>query len=127
MEGTPKKRKIDEILSCFRNAGFPAGNPTDLQEDPDEDDDNIPLSELLHVARQYVDGSEMKTFADMDAIEAELPIEETYDGEWEKTLVEQFKKHDEIADYSDRDADEIEDNESDVYSYRVLLYVRGYA
>ena len=40
------------------------------------------------------DGAELSTFADMDAIAAELPTEETYEisSEWEKTPIELLKK-----------------------------------
>ena len=108
--------KDTTIKACFRDTGFPLGNPTDVsaQEDPDEDDDDIPLSELLRVVRQSSaasDNSEVATFADMDEIEADLPIEETYEGEWEKTLVEQLKKRDEVGESSESDAEEIEENE----------------
>ncbi|CAC5356722.1 unnamed protein product [Mytilus coruscus] len=101
--------KESTITSCFRNAGFPVVNPdenidSDNEEDPDDD---IQLSELMGMVRQC-SGHDDITFDEMIAIEAAMPTEETCDGDWEKTLVEQFKERE------DYDANETSESESEV-------------
>jgi hypothetical protein len=50
-------------------------------------DDDIPLAQLCNMVRQ---GSELN-YDQMDEIESSLPTEETYDGDWEKSLLNEFK------------------------------------
>ena len=58
-------------------------------------------------------------------IEESVPTEETYDGEWEKSLVEQFKKREdsEISECeSDDEGDDVEmDNTGSEYSHQDML------
>ncbi|XP_063410388.1 tigger transposable element-derived protein 6-like, partial [Mytilus trossulus] len=100
--------KESTIASCFRNAGFPVVNP-DENVDPDNEedpDDDIPLSELMGMVRQF-SGNDDISFDEMLAIEEAMPTGETFDGDWEKTLVEQFKER-------EHDANETSDSESEV-------------
>jgi hypothetical protein len=50
------------------------------------------LAQLIRAVRQGADSNELISFEEMFDIEESVPTEETYDGEWEKSLVEQIKK-----------------------------------
>jgi hypothetical protein len=47
------------------------------------------LAQLIRVVRQGADSNELISFEEMFDIEESVPTEEIYDGEWEKSLVEQ--------------------------------------
>jgi hypothetical protein len=84
------------------------------------------LAQLIHVVRQGADSNELISFEEMFDIEESVPTEETYDGEWEKSLVEQFKKREdsEISECeSDDEGDDVEmDNTGSEYSHQDMLY-----
>ena len=82
-----KETKDIMIISCFRIAGFPVSGIRQCEEVEDEPDDDIPLAQLCNMVRQ---GSELN-YDQMDEIESSLPNEETYDGDWEKSLLNEFK------------------------------------
>ena len=85
-------------------------------------DDDIPLAQLILVVRQGADSNELISFEEMFDIEESVPTEETYDGEWEKSLVEQFKKR-EDSEISECESDDEGDNvemENTAYGVRIL-------
>ena len=54
-------------------------------------------------------------------IEESVPTEEIYDGEWEKSLVEQLKNR-EDSEISERESDDVEmDNTGSEYSHQDML------
>ena len=73
----------------------------------------------------FVKGQELISFEEMFDIEESVHTEEIYDGEWEKSLVEQLKKREdsEIRNCeSDDEGDDIEmDNTGSEYSHDDML------
>jgi hypothetical protein len=118
--------KETTIVACFRDAGFPLQCPTEIHNEEESDpDDDIPLAQLIRAVRQGADSNELISFEEMFDIEESVPTEETYDGEWEKSLVEQFKKREdsEISECeSDDEGDDVEmDNTGSEYSHQDML------
>jgi hypothetical protein len=77
------------------------------------------LAQLIRVVRQGADSNELISFEEM------FDIEEIFDGEWEKSLVEQLKKREdfEISECeSDDEGDDVEmDNTGSEYSHEDML------
>jgi hypothetical protein len=75
-----------ETQVCHRSyiiaARFPVSALSQCEEVEDDPDDDIPLAQLCNMVRQ---GSEL-IYDQMDEIESSLPTEETYDGDWQKSL-----------------------------------------
>jgi hypothetical protein len=114
------------IVTWFRDAGFPLQCPTEIHNEEESDpDDDIPLAQLIRVVRQGADSNELISFEEMFHIEESVHTDETYDGEWEKSLVEQFKKPEdsEISECeSDDESDDVEmDNTGSEYSHQDML------
>ena len=72
-------------MKCFRDAGFPTGNlyTNDVILDDDPDDD-IPL---IHLQKKIP----FESLDEITDIENTIPTEETYDGDWEKTILDNIK------------------------------------
>ena len=72
-------------MKCFRDAGFPTGNlyTNDVTLDDDPDDD-IPL---IHLQKKIP----FESLDEITDIENTIPTEETYDGDWEKTMLDNIK------------------------------------
>ena len=76
------------------------------------------------MVRQGADSNELISFEEMFDIEVSVPTEKIYDGQWEKSLVEQFKKRDdsEISECESDKGDDVEmDNTGSEYSHEDML------
>lgn len=98
------------IQKCFQDAGFPSVNPEQpTNQDGDDPDDDIPLAHLSRLI-QGQDQSELN-FEKLDEVEESLPTEEIYEGDWECSLIEQFKSNDESETTCSDTKDELSDTE----------------
>jgi hypothetical protein len=82
------------------------------------------LAQLIRVVRQGTNSNELISFEEMFDIEESVPTEKIYDGQWEKSLVEQLKKRDdsEISECESDKGDDIEmDNTGSGYSHEDML------
>ena len=118
--------KETTIVACFRDSGFPLQCPTETHSEEESDpDDDIRLAQLIRVVRQGADSNKLISFEEMFDIEESVPTEEIYDGEWEKSLVEQLKKQEdsEMSECeSDDEGDDVEmDNTGAEYSHEDML------
>jgi len=116
-----KETKDSTIISCFRIAGFPVSGLSQCEEVEDDPDDDIPLAQLCNMVRQ---GSELN-YDQMDEIESSLPTEETYDGDWEKSLLNEFKSRNVSDDEESNGEVELEEEAVDLtgseFSYEDIL------
>ena len=101
--------KSSTIQSCFVAAGFPLQGLD--QSSSESDSDDIPLAQLItgHLAL----GVTENTITDLENTENDIPIEENYDGEWEKQIVAEHKQSLHVENKSsDEDNDEPDDDNS---------------
>ncbi|XP_070560223.1 tigger transposable element-derived protein 6-like [Ptychodera flava] len=124
------------ITKCFVKAGFPAPGTSDESTDDNEED-----RVCEEVATLIREGNQSSGIADVDAnlyigFDDSMPTEETYTGDWERQLVDNF-----IADRENRDPDDdydadkvplskdndIEENLSYADALEMLLKLRNFA
>ena len=75
-----------------------------IDDDDDDSNDDVPLMELVRSNLGY-SPSELRS---IDEIEEQIPVEETYDGEWESWLIQSFldeTRTDSCAETEDDDDD----------------------
>ena len=114
-----------ETQICHRSyiiaARFPVSALSQCEEVEDDPDDDIPLAQLCNMVRQ---GSEL-IYDQMDEIESSLPTEETYDGDWEKSLLNKFKSRNVSDDEESNGEVELEEEAVDLigseFSYEDIL------
>ena len=75
--------------------------------DDDDSDDDVPLMELVRSNLGY-SPSELRS---IDEIEDQIPVEETYEGEWESQLIQCFLDDETRTDSLSEDDDDIDDRE----------------
>jgi hypothetical protein len=103
-----------ETQVCHRSyiiaARFPVSALSQCEEVEDDPDDDIPLAQLCNMVRQ---GSEL-IYDQMDEIESSLPTEETYDGDWQKSLLNKFKSRNVSDDEESNGEVELEEEAVDL-------------
>ena len=106
------------VVKCFRDAGFPTGNL--YANDPDDD---IPLIHLLYLQKKIP----FKSLDEITDIENTIPTEETYDGDWEQTMLDNIKDKENICgtstEYESDEDDEplLESKSKTHHTYETLL------
>ncbi|CAC5385464.1 unnamed protein product [Mytilus coruscus] len=108
-------------MKCFRDAGFPTGtldvtNHTNATIDDDLDDD-IPLIELQKRIN-------FENLDDVTELENTIPTEESYDGDWEKKLLDSDVGNENTTDTeneSDEDDEPVPEVTKTDHTYETLL------
>ena len=116
-----KSTNASTVVKCFHDAGFPTGNldANDVTLDDDPDDD-IPL---IHLPRK-IPFENLDEIADIENI---IPTEETYDGNWVKTMLDNIKDKENLCgtstEYeSDKDDEPLLEAKSKAHhTYETLL------
>ena len=75
--------------------------------DDDDSDNDVPLMELVRSNLGY-SPSELRS---IDEIEDQIPVEETYDGEWESQLIQSFLEDETRTDSCSKTEDDDDDRE----------------
>ena len=95
--------KESTIQACFAHAGF--GSDVQTSDDSDSDaEDDIPLAHLQRSNLRITDSD----LNEMDRVEENIPIEETYEGEWEEQILSEHGQKDKNVE-SDSDAESDDD------------------
>ena len=99
-----RETELSTIRKCFLRAGM---IQDDDRIDDDDSDDDVPLMELVRSNLGY-SPSELRS---IDEIEDQIPVEETYEGEWESQLIQSFLDDETRTDSLSEDDDDIDDRE----------------
>ncbi|XP_062570271.1 tigger transposable element-derived protein 6-like [Saccostrea cucullata] len=112
--------KQTTIESCFRDAGFPVETTESLSSEISDDDDDLPLS-ILKTKYEMADENNLDIITDT---ENDLETEETYDGDWETTILSEYKNDNTKNTSSDSEDSGDEIIQSDLTYNNVLDMLR---
>ncbi|KAL2082547.1 hypothetical protein ACEWY4_022365 [Coilia grayii] len=112
ISGAWNETKTETIVKCFRNSGFNVVGLDGRDAQPDTADDEE-LRRLIQQVHQSTEGEGQCTVDEFINFDDSVPTEETYGGEWEKQIVENFLSDKTQETNDDEDDSEEKDDDSE--------------
>ena len=102
-----KDVKRETVSACFKRSGFP------VTFDVDDEEDNIPLSQLIAAAAHRLQIEDVMTAEEFANADENAPAMEKLDPDWEAKLVQDFLTVENRGDPDDDQPDECDDSDTE--------------